>query len=161
MAVANATGFISLITKLDPLEIGLLVGALFALTFSKAVHFKALQLVREEFFLASLASGASELKAFLSHGLRNLSEEIARYTSISSAMAVYVEAGLASLGLEAQGTPSLGKEIYLILNTPGALLLFPGQVQLLVLLLTIVVISELVRRLTDEIISRLTLFRKA
>ncbi|UXD22702.1 hypothetical protein IPA_07475 [Ignicoccus pacificus DSM 13166] len=148
--------FLSLIVQLSPLEIALLVSFLASLAPSKAIHFKARQMREENFFLASLASGASAIQAFIRHVPKNVVDEVLKYSSMIASIAVYAEAGLAMLGLESQGIPSLGKELNLILNTPGALMERIAQIQVLVIVLTIIVISELVRK-TATILTKLIL----
>ena len=136
--------FLALLGSLNPLEIGLLIG-LFSSSFGlKAIISEGRRLSRTQFFLASLASGASPFSAWRLHALRNEWRALASYAGLSASVAVYAEAGLAFLGLEEASVASVGKLAFLVFNVPGAVLTEAGVAQVLASALATVTIAYFV-----------------
>ncbi len=137
--------FIALITKLEPWQIGVIVGLFSTLSFSRSLVSTVSQLTSEGFYQASLASGATRRWAFSKHVVPHVLDSILNYASISASISVYSEAGLFMLGLEAQ-VPSLGRLVNLVLNTPGAILTTAGLIQTLASCLTVVTIAYIIEK---------------
>ncbi len=128
--------FLALIVKLDPVGIGLLVGTLSSSLGLETVASLAEDLSSKPFYLASLASGASRFRAWLSHVMPNSLPSILSFCALSASVAIYAEAGASMLGLEDPSLPSVGKLAYLVFVTPGAVLTEAGLVQVLASALT-------------------------
>ena len=130
---------LALITKLSPLLIGAIIGTLASIQGIRGVAVSTRQITTNTYIEASKAVGASNTHIATKHILPNTINAIASYTSIASATAIYAEAGLAMIGLTDPSTPSWGKIIGLILQTPGAILTTPGLIQItspLILIIT-------------------------
>ena len=136
--------FIALVTLLKPSIVGLVVGFFSSLSFSKSIITKVRNLQGSDFCVASKAIGASEPWLFLKHCLPHLRSLLSRYAAISSAVAIYAEAGMAMLGLEDPSIPSVGKLFSLVENTPGAILTPAGQVQVIASVLLTMFLATLI-----------------
>ncbi len=136
--------FLALVTTLNPLLIGFVVGIFSSIAASRSLVTRVKQLRRSEFCLASEALGASNFTLFKSHCLKHISSFLRRFVAISSAIAVYAEAGASMLGLEDPSVPSVGKLYALVESTPGAILTKAGQVQVLASVIITVLIGLMV-----------------
>ncbi len=123
--------FLALVTTLNPLIIGFIVGTFSSIAASRSLVSKVKQLRESEFCKASEALGASNFHLFRYHCLPHITSFLKRYVAISSAIAVYAEAGFSMLGLEDPSIPSIGKLFALVESTPGAILAEAGQLQAL------------------------------
>ncbi len=123
--------FLSLITSLTPFQVGLLIGLLASVRYAMGLMERAKEIVREEFSLASFASGADRLWVLRRHVLPHLWGLIVRSSLIVGAVAVQAEVGLGTLGLESPSSQGIGQLIYLLLTTPGALQTLAGLLQAL------------------------------
>lgn len=135
---------LALVTRLSPVEIGLLIGFLASLQGARAAATRARQVARSLYVEAARAIGAPRHRIVLRHIAPNSWSSIASYASIASSAAVYAEAGLSMLGLGSPATPSLGKVASLVLLTPGAILTEAGLAQLLAALATVAILALLV-----------------
>ncbi len=132
---------LAMLTHPGPLMIGGLVGALASVQAAQSVASRAEQIAGTAYVEAARSVGASKARIVLKHLMPNVWSAIASYASISSAAAVFAEAGLSMLGLGRAGTPSLGKMVSLVLLTPGAPLSLPGILQVVAALVGIVGIA--------------------
>jgi len=132
---------LALLARPGPLLVGALIGALAGVQAAQSVASRAKQIAGTAYVEAARSIGASRARIVLKHILPNAWSAIASYASISSAAAVFAEAGLSMLGLGRAGTPSLGKTVSLVLLAPGAPLTLPGILQVGAALLGIVGIA--------------------
>ncbi len=134
---------LSMLFTLESWQAGLLVGFFAALQAARSVAARAKSVARKPFVEAAAATGAPRTRILLHHILPNIVDVLASYTSMAAAAAVYAEAGLSMLGLTDPSTPSLGRILNLLLNTPGAILTTAGLVQAAASIASIVAVAYL------------------
>jgi len=132
---------LAMIATLEPWQAGLLVGLVAGLQAARSVAARAKSIARMPFVEAAVASGAGRARVLLRHIMPNMLDMLASYSSIGAAAGIYAEAGLSMLGLTDPSTPSLGRVLDLVLNTPGAIMTLAGVLQASVALLLITLVA--------------------
>jgi peptide/nickel transport system permease protein len=126
---------LALYTRPPPWLTGFLVGFLSSLNGARSVAARARQIAAAAYVEAAKAMGSSNTRIVARHIAPNAWSAAASYVGMSTAAAVYAEAGLSMLGLGDPSRPDWGLMIRLVAATPGAALTVAGLVQILAALL--------------------------
>lgn len=116
-------------TTTPPWLVGFIVGSLAGLSAARAAASRAKQLAHAPYVEAARAIGAPGWRILVHHVAPNAWAAASSHVALAAAAAVYAEAGLTALGLGDPTTPSWGRMINLVLETPGAVLTLAGLLQ--------------------------------